>query len=129
MPIKCFLSFFDFPEFLQLLYRIREKSRVKLLLLSGWMPKFFGAQTCEGVQQRFLNHTNNFGRISCRTFQVKEWYFLSIIIRMAVLKCAETNRETINRVKYRVSINRVFPTGGEGGYGGLLIILFGIALH
>ena len=40
------LSFFDFPEFLNLVYEISGKSIVKLLLFSGCILKFSGAQTC-----------------------------------------------------------------------------------
>ena len=49
------------------------KSRIKLLLVSGCMPKFVE------YDKDFINHKKEICRISSMIFQVNEWYFLTTI--------------------------------------------------
>ena len=71
------------------------KSRVALPPVSGWATKFPGDQICEKVLQSFHESHKKISRISCRTFQVKEWYFLSPTSKDTILTCAQTSKETI----------------------------------
>ena len=54
-----------------------------------WRPNLWKSAT------KFSWITKKISRISCRTFQVKEWYFLSPTSKDTILACAQTSKETI----------------------------------
>ena len=67
-----------------------------------WSPNLLISST------DFMNYTKRINGISCQAFQVKEWYFLSIISE----DCKYWN--VLKLTKKPFGINRVFPTWWYG---------------
>ena len=94
----------------------RIESKIKLLLFSGWAPKFSAApiqfQKMSSKRISWYPTKKKIGGITCRTFQIKE-YLVGLsrsksstfwkTIKNTILKCSETTTESLS---YRYCIRR-----------------------